>query len=242
MLTCSQLIDQIALETRRAEIVSLGYGLDYLNQTIRELHAEPIQGNMTLYAKNLHEIALTADVDSGFTWQIPDLTRFQRLQAVRYSSLMNILGEPIYAKMLKPGRIMNQETWYYYQTGEYFAFYNYGGDQAEIDLAYYQFLPWLKYYAVGSRPATYDLVDGFTYYDLTSQGGINYDLDDDTRALARELTTNWLILGYYTCIQEGLRAKVFKRNSDTERARTAYSLYSTLRKGVYTTEACYFGN
>ncbi len=37
-------------------------------------------------------------------------------------------------------------------------------------------------------------------------------------------------------VEEGLRAKIYKRISDTERARTAYSLYAQQRQGLITSE------
>jgi hypothetical protein len=42
-------------------------------------------------------------------------------------------------------------------------------------------------------------------------------------------------------ISEGVRAKLFKRVSDTERARNCYSLYGQLRQGLMTSEVADVG-
>lgn len=38
-------------------------------------------------------------------------------------------------------------------------------------------------------------------------------------------------------IEEGLRAKIYKRVGDDQRARTSYSLYQSLRKGLVMAES-----
>ena len=239
MLTFSQLVDDIVSELRRSDLSTSIQ--DYLNQTIRELHSEPTKGNAVLFERNLIEDTLTADVDTGYEWQIPDGTRFQRLQTVRYSSLVDVNGGYVYPKKVRPGPITNDENYYFYQSGEYTQFWNYGGTNAVIDIAWYEYLPYLKYYASGARPATYDVVDGWTYYDLTGSGSLDFTLAAN-QATAVALVSNWMIQNYYHTIREGLRAKVYKRVGDTERAKLAFSLYSSMRKAMYTNERAVLGD
>jgi predicted DCC family thiol-disulfide oxidoreductase YuxK len=92
----------------------------------------------------------------------------------------------------------------------------------------------LKYKVTASRPAQYDVESGWTYATV---GSVNYDLDADSRELARSLVTNWILLRWADILREGLRAKIYKRLSDQLRAQTSYSLYSQLRQGLYTSEA-----
>ena len=53
-------------------------------------------------------------------------------------------------------------------------------------------------------------------------------------ALAK--VSNWILNRWEDTVAEGLRAKVYKRTSDTERARTCYSMFQSMRSGMWTSE------
>lgn len=226
MTTFSQLVDDMILETRRPDLAT--EIRSYVNQTIRELHFAPDRGNVILYRENLRELSLVASVESGFTWEVPNWDRWQTMAAVRLDNCFDSDGFPVYASERTPGRTLNQQTEFYYRAGNYFAFSGYGGLNAVIALAYFEYPRRLKYFDALTRPASYDPEAGWTYAaDI---------ITDEQKLEAQEQTTNWILFRWADVLTEGIRAKVYKRASDDSRARTSYSLYSQLRQGLYTSE------
>jgi hypothetical protein len=228
MTTYSQLVDEMIAESKRPDMATEIQA--YVNQTIREVHFEPQRGNSILYNENLIEASLTADVETGFTWAPPNPAVFQSLAAVKYPTIVDRHGRDIWATEKTPGRGLVDAEYFYYRAAGGFAFSDYGGVDATIAIAYYEYPKRLKYYASAVRPATWDDEDGWTYHE-------DYDTDDDSRLLAETLVSNWLLLRWHDVLSEGVRAKIYKRVADTERARTAYSSFTTLRQGLYTSEA-----
>lgn len=224
MFTFSQLVDEMVSETKRPDLVS--EIARYLNQTVRELHFTEDRNAMILYADNFRESLLTADAESGFQWEIPDPTTFQKLEVVKLSNVWDDDSNNVYSTPTTPGRHLNGMNYYHYRVGSTFVFSGYGGLDANLGIGWYEFPRSLKYRAVAARPASYDIDSGWTYAD-----GVN---TDELQAAARELVTNWLILRWNDVVAEGLRAKVYKRVSDDSRARTSYSLYQSLRHGLWT--------
>lgn len=235
MTTFSQLVDEMVVETRRPDLRS--EIATYLNQTIREVHFEPSRGNVVLYGENRKELEITADTDSGQIWDIPNPALFQAMEAVRFPGQMLYRME--YAPQARPGPSLNTKAFYYYRSGPSFVFggtVGYGGIGAKIQLSYFEYPPSLKYKAIGSRPAEYDVESGWTYYDLTASSGLDYTLLANQPA-AQALVSNWILLRWSDVLREGLRAKVYKRISDQLRATTSYSLYTQLRQGIFTSES-----
>jgi hypothetical protein len=226
MTTFSQLIDNVLLETSRLDL--LPHAISYLRQTIRECHLDPERNTAIFLWPNYAEDQVTADEESAYSWPIPDTTRFQGLQMVKYDSVFED-GYNVYALPMVPGRAGNDQRRVYQQVGDQVIFRGYGGVGGIISLAYFEYPRSLKYYAEALRPATWDEESGYTYLPA-------YDLDDDTREAARGLTVNWLLERWDMVLEEGLRAKLYKRLSDTERARTCYSLYMSLRLGLQNSE------
>lgn len=228
MTTFSQLVDRAVAETRRKDLRTEIE--TYLQQTIREVHFEPQRNDIVYYDENRTEALITAASES-LTWDVPDPTRFQLMEAVEYGSVTSRLGERVFATKRSPGRGSQSRDYWYYRAGGTFVFSGFGSTGATVKLSFFQFPRTLVYYADADRPATFDIETGtWTYED-------SFDMDETTREQARDLTTNWLIMRWSTVLLEGLRAKVFKRLSDTERSRTSYSLYASLRQGLYTSEA-----
>ena len=228
MTTFSQLVDKITLETRRPDLRA--DVATYVNQTLRELHFEPTRGNVIMFRDNLFEDILYADTEQGFAWDIPAPGLFQAIAGVRYDSAVDQDGNPCWAQQVdSPSRVMNTIRHWFYRVGGRVFFKGYGGLNALISLSWYQYVPSLKYYESAVRPATLDELGVATYLPA-------YDVDAATRLNALDLTTNWLLRRWDTVIEEGVRAKIYKRITDTERARTCYSMYQTLRQGLFTAE------
>lgn len=226
MTTFSQLVDSVLAETSRLDLQA--HAISYLRQTIRECHLDPERNTAIFMWPNYAEAQLTADEDSAFSWQIPDTTRFQGEQMVRFDSVWED-GKQVFATPLIPGYGGNLQRYAYQKVGDRIIFSGYGQTGGIISLAYYQFPPALKYYSVATRPASWDEVDGYTYH-------ADYNTTDELKEEARLLTTNWLLERWDMVLEEGLRAKIYKRLSDTERARTSYSLYMSLRLGLQNSE------
>lgn len=230
MITFSQIVDDMVLETRRLDLVA--EIARYLNQTIREVHFEPERNNVCLFKNNFREDQITASVDTGQTWVIPDLAIFQKEHAFRFDSVWDSDGDPVYASPMTPGPAMNRSDYFYYQAGDTFVFggkVGYGGVGGVISIAWFEYPSRLKYYAAADRPATWDEESGWSYH-------ATYDVDATTRLAARNLVSNWLTEKWTAVMEEGLRAKVYKRLSDDVRQRTCYSLYQQLRRGLITSE------
>lgn len=233
MTTFSQLVDELVVETRRpdlrAEIAT------YLNQTIREIHFEPSRGNVVFYGANRQEVEITASVESGEIWDIPNPGVFQGMEAVRFPD--QLLYRLEYAKEARPGPSLNTVPFYYYRTGPSFVFggsVGYGGVGSRIQLSYFEYPRALKFKIAGAREAEYDVESGWTYNTVNA---VDYGATPELQATAQERVTNWVLMRWADVLREGLRAKVYKRVSDQMRATTSYSLYSQLRQGIFTSES-----
>lgn len=119
---------------------------------------------------------------------------------------------------------------YHYRAGPYYSFYGYGGVNATISLAWYEYPPVLTYYPTATRPAQYDDLNGWTYLPA-------YADSPDDQLLAQTLTSNWILLRWAVLLEEGVRAKLYKRISDSVRAPLCYSMFMAQRQGLYTAEA-----
>lgn len=224
-------MDAITSESKRLDLIT--EIARYLNQTIREVHFDPDSGKVHLFAPNLNESQITATVESGQTWSPADARNFQVEMAVRFDNRFDNDGNPIYARRLVPGPRMNRELYAYYRVGDTLVFggqKGYGGIGSKISIAYFLYPAAMKYFPVATRPASWDEIDGWTYLPV-------YDIDDTTRETARNLVSNWITDRWQPILEEGLRAKVYKRLSDDVRQRTCYSLYTQLRNGLVSSES-----
>jgi hypothetical protein len=232
MTTFSQLVDKMVAELKRPDLqVEIA---SYLNQTIREMHIEPTRNNTVLYPSNRKEDQITTTVESGQTWNVPKASTFQGPLVARYENVFDSECQPVWPKEVKPGPIMSKIQEYFYRAGSYYVFNCFGGVGSLITLMWYEYPPVLNYYASALRPGSYDEVNGWTYLS-------SYNDSDLHRQQAQDLCTNWILLRWSVVVEEGVRAKVFKRLSDDVRARTSYSMYMAQRNGVYTGEMAEFG-
>lgn len=226
MYTLSQMVDDMVAETKRPDLaVEI---TRYVNQTVRECHFSADRNAALFFTENFREEGIVADTESGFTWTIPEPTTFQKMVGVRYGLAFDDDGNQIWARETVPGRHLNGMERFFYRVGSVFVFAGYGGLNGTISLAWYEFPRALKYKSAASRPAEYDIESGWTYHASVTT--------PELEEAARELSTNWLLLRWNDVIAEGVRAKLYKRVSDTERARTSYSLYQSLRQGLWTSE------
>lgn len=231
MFTLSQMVDEIVSETKRPDLVS--EISRYVNQTVRECHFSTDRQAAIFYRDNFNEVLLTASAESGYTWPMPNPTTFQKMAGVKFPSQFDTMGREVWAVETTPGRHLSALDHYFYQVGSTFVFSGYGGIGANIALGYFAFPASLKYKSVAARPASYDPESGWSYHaDVTT---------DEDREAARLVTTNWLLMRWSDVVSEGVRAKVYKRVSDTERARNSYSLYGQLRQGLMSSEVADVG-
>lgn len=230
MYTFSQLVDEIVAECKRPDLHSDIQR--YLNQTIREVHFTEDRGAALFFKENFREEQITSLVEAALTWEIPEPTTFQKMAGVRYNMIWDDDGNQVWANESSPGRHLNGKTVFFYRVGSTYVFAGFGGINATVDLAWYEFPRSLKYKAPDVRPASYDPETGWTY-----GAGI---VTDEQKLGARELSTNWLLMRWNQVLAEGLRAKVYKRVSDDSRSRTCYSMYQSLRHGLWTSEQAEF--
>ena len=226
MTTYSQLVDAMILESRRPDMAAEIQA--YVNQTIRELHFTPDTNAALLYRENLREAQLIANTESAFSWDQPNPATWQTMAAVRFNSMLDNTGLPRFANPRMPGRGMNPMECSYYQSGGSFIFQNYGGLNAVIDLAYYEYPTRLKYYAPADRLASYDVETGWSYHVSVTT--------PEAQVTAREKSSNWILLRWEDLIREGVRAKIYKRTGDDTRGRTAYSAFTAMRRNIESSE------
>ena len=226
MYTYSQLVDRAVSRLVRPD--AQNNVEDFVNQTIRDAHSTP-DNRAVLYPKNMVEDTLTTNVTSPYIWTPP--VGFQKMLTVRYPGILTPKWPGgVYPEFKIPGKGQNNEDYYYYRAGAYYAFAGCGASGESIDVAYYSFPNRLKYYAEAARPASYDLATGWSYLAA-------YDVSDITRANAQALVANWLIQDWYDFVFEGTMSKMFKLLKDTERAATHYSAYQQQRTQLFTSEA-----
>lgn len=231
MTTFSQIVDSIVLECRRPDMVMTV--ATYLSQTIKELHFDPRDNAAMMYRENLREAVVTSAVETGLTWAIPDEALFQAMGFVRYDSVYDDNGRGVVPPEMTPSRGMNQLDNFYYRAGYEYAFSGFGGIGGRVSLAYYEFPKSLKYKLPSVREATYDVESGWAY-------GVGVVTPAD-QLIARNKVSNWVTRRWSEFVEEGVRAKLYKRLSDTERARTSYSMYQGFRLSLVSSETADMG-
>lgn len=226
MTTFSQLVDALVAETRRPDMIA--EIISYANQTIRELHFNPDNNAAVFYKDNFFEQLLTPTVESGFGWDVPDPGTFQAMQVVHYT-LRNV-----YPSERIPSRALANLQYYYYRTKGTYIFSGYSGLSDRIAIGYFAFPRRLMYYTPERRPAEYSPDIGWTYYST-------FGASEVLREAGQGFVSNWLLFRWPDVVAEGIRAKIYKRVGDTDRARVCYSAYTALRNNVVTSETADLG-
>lgn len=222
MSTFSQLVDELTIEHLRPDLRTTISS--YLNATIREVHMHETTQLPVYYESNRLEVDVVVATDPPALWAIPKVTRFQAIETIYYPDF----GE--YATKRAPSRIYQPHLvgspFFWYRSGPTIAL---GGlnitNKAKI--SWFEYPRALTYYAAAARPATWDAASESLIYNTV--GSTDYDATDESRELAEELTTNWLLQRWGEMLKQGTRNKIFARLGEEARTRTSYSMYVSQR-------------
>ena len=227
MTSFSQIVDELVAETLRIDLRPVI--ADYLRQTIRDMHMDSDKKMPVFYPDNRKEeqVSLSGVTDENvFVWPIPAVTLFQQMEAIYYRSygVYSVEKKPSIAK--NRGQFDPNSQYYWYRVGSNLCLANPGKDGSLIDISWFEYLGSLAYYAPALNPATYNMETGL--YTI---------LAGYTEAEAMAKSTNWMIQRHGDTLKEGLRAKVYKRLADLDRARLCYSQFETARQAIINTES-----
>lgn len=230
MTTFSQAVDDLVSETSRPDMKDMI--VQYLNQTIRELHIDPQTKLPIGFTSNLDEdeVAIDVETDEAFIWDIPNSNRFQMLESAYYPYVDEYAMERRPSTAFLFASEANSE-YYYYRTGaNQIAFSGHGGTEDTVKLAWFVYPKRLTYYTVANRPATWNVAaETFSYHT-----DYNATAEDQLEALS--LTTNWMLQRYEDLLLNGTRAKIWARIGEEARGKLAYSMYEGSRGGLISTE------
>lgn len=209
----SEAVDTIVLRTGRKD--RLADIQSYVNQVIRETQGK------ALYYRDMIEDQIAATASPTIWTPIP---RLRQLRTVKYTADG---FQDVYPDFVPPGKKQQQNLTqeYYYAAGSYYVLSGTDASQV-VNLAYYLWLPRLKYYSVGTRPAVYDETT-MTWTYLVNGVYVSTTGSDAGDAAAQALVTNWILLTYSDMVEEGGCAKLFKAVSDA-RAPLSFALYKGL--------------
>lgn len=229
MTTFSQLVDEMAAEHKRPDLKPEITA--FLNQTIREMHSDPVSNGPVYFDQNRVEYQLSAtplDANGNYQWAIPQTNRLQLVESVYYPRYGR------YARMLQPSTAFVESDsdvsriWSWYRSGEYGIFSGFGAESEQILVSVMYYPRSLRYIPLASeRWAVYNTDDSWTFRQGT--GKTDEELLD--------LSTNWIIIKWPETLKEGIRAKVFKRLGDEIRQRTSYSSYQSMRAEMQNQES-----
>lgn len=225
MTTLSQIIDDLIAETMRPDMKRQMVG--FANQTIRELHFEKNSGMAIGFKSNLVETYLTADNDDGFGYDIPRPQLFQRVEAVWFDSIGRYVRESNPASSMLSD-LDSRFSWY--RSGHRLVFNGYGGVGSGIRLAYFEYPRRLEFYDQASRPVKWDTTEDIFVYK------VEYDGTPELREKALWLSTNWLIYRWQDYVMQGVKAKVYARLQQMDRARLAYAAFKEMVPHIISAE------
>ena len=214
----SELVDEVCVMIGRSNARTKQNVIKYARLTMRECQM------LDYFHNDLVENTITASAEPH-SWDKPDNLR--ELRTVRYSARYD---DGRWPKLIRPGKVQNDEDFYYYAGTNYYVFAGVSIGN-NIDLAYYLYFPYLKYYETASeRPAVFDREAGTWTYHAT------YDVSDEKRTEARDLVSNWLLKDWAELIQEGVLAKTYKMLREDRMASTSFSLYKSFQNALRTGE------
>lgn len=229
MTTFSQMVDSLIAETSRPDMKDMI--VQYVNQTIRELHTDTMTKLPVGFTSNMVEDEVAIDVDAGetFLWDIPNTHRFQMIESIYYPYVDEYVKEKRPSTAFLFADQANSE-YYWYRTGpSQIAMAGHGGQSDTVKLAWFNTLRRLIYYATSARPATWsDESETYTY-------GAAY-VTTEERLEALDLSTNWMLERYEDLVLNGVRAKIWIRIGEEGRGKMAYSQYESNRPAMVATE------
>lgn len=229
MSTFSEIVDELATELVRPDFkVAI---TDYLNLTIRETHQKKSNSDVVpvLFESNrVEDTVIVASLPA--IWDIPNVARFQYFETAFFPATGYYAHKRAITRIREDGP--NSQEPYWYRAGSYIVFNGVRVGE-DVNLTYFQYPARLKYYAATNpqtRPAVYNFeTDTYTYASA-------FDVNATTRENARNLVTNWLLLNHVEIMKQGVRAKVWARLGETDRAKMGFSLYESLRLGLIGSE------
>lgn len=230
MTTFSQAVDTVLTETMRPDMRDMI--VQYMNQTIRELHLDTMTKLPVGFTSNMveDEVAIDADVDEAFLWTIPNNHRFQFIESIYYPNIDEYVKEKRPSTAFLFAGQANSE-YYWYRTGpSQIAMAGHGGPTETVKIAWFNMLRRLVYYATSARPAVWsDATESYTYH-------ADYDGTDAERLEALDLSTNWMLERYEDLVLNGVRAKIWIRIGEESRGKMAYSQFESNRPSMVATE------
>lgn len=220
MTTFSQIIDDLRVEMTRPDLTESMRA--YANQTVRQLHFSPGAREMPLLLGS-NRVEDQIDVESSpHLWTVPSVARFQLLEAAWAPARNTYLVErdPTVSRDRGINNFASRDYWY--RTGSQIAFSGVVVGE-KLDLSYFEYPRSLRYYLPANRPVIWN------YENEEFEFHQDYDIDDDTRAIALSLCTHWVLQRWEEAVKQGVRAKVYSRLGEESRAKIAYSAFETER-------------
>jgi hypothetical protein len=205
--------DCIARAHRPATDTPLMNCIAYANATIKNI------ASTGEYKADLAEAVLTADA-IPYVYVKP--RNYRQTLAVSYPQASG--ADPIYPEPLQPGKVLLDQNFYYYYSGNTIVF-NGVAVGSSVNVAYYTHPKRFVYYPVGEEPAYYDEETESWVYATA------YDVDDDTREAARDLVSHWVIERWYDLLAEGTLTKLYNHLGD-DRSRATFANYKDLLQDV----------
>jgi len=212
--TFSSAVDDAIKRSGRPE--KLNDLIAFVRTSIRECQVR------NYFRNDMIEDSLIATGDV-FIWNYPQ--EFRMLRTVRYP-FIDARGDRIYPPEILPGKNQKNKTYYYYGGPGYYVFAGVAANSL-IDVSYYRNSRKLPYYAPEDRPAQFDLETNSWLYATAS--------DPDSKTIAREQVSNWLLFNYYDLIVEGALSKLFNIIGDP-RSRPTYASYKSLQNDLIANE------
>ena len=214
----SELVDLVQLRSGRPGSRTLADCQSYVRAAVRECQLK------ALFESDLIEDIITTTTDD-YVWTTP--RNFRVMRTVKYN-------DGSFPPFLPPGKRQLDETSYFYKASNYFVFVS-TSSADDLEVAYYEYARYFKYYTVGNRPAIYDEeTDTWTYL---FEGNYISTLGSDTLdEAARELVTHWLFERWGSLIEEGGLAKIYKNVGD-ERAGSSFALFKSMQGDLLKGEA-----
>lgn len=186
----SELIDECVHVAGRPDC--LVEFIRYANETMRDLNKR------SDWVDDLLEEEYTPQPGTPAIW-VPEVgrTRFRRELFVEDACGCQLTAT-------RPSRRQQKLEKFYYRTGDSFAFKT---TCFPVKIAYYAYVPWLRYYPANARPSTFDPEIG-EYTDLNQI----------------DLVSNWLLERHYHVVMDGTLARFFKTKLD-QRQQVQFSAY-----------------
>lgn len=108
---------------------------------------------------------------------------------------------------VRPSRRVRDLEFYYYRSGDSFVF---KGGVVHIDVYYYAYQPWLRYFPVSQRPSVFQIPTG--------------EWTDDTPAQV-DLVSNWMLERHNAIVEAGTLQRFFASKQD-QRQGLYYSIFN----------------